>query len=85
VFSWRDGHLEAQFTGAPPRIKPSVFEQDGPGRFHVVSGRERGERLEVVRDGSGAVVKLYWATYPITTSHSSPGRRATNRPFPPCG
>ena len=50
VFSWRDGHLEAQFTGAPPRIKPSVFEQDGPGRFHVVSGRERGERLEVVRD-----------------------------------
>jgi CubicO group peptidase (beta-lactamase class C family) len=66
VFSWRDGHLEAQFTGAPPRIKPSVFEQDGPGRFHVVSGRERGERLEVVRDGSGAVVKLYWATYPIT-------------------
>jgi hypothetical protein len=66
VFSWRDGHVEAQFTGAPPRIKPSVFEQDGPGRFHVVSGRERGERLEVVRDGSGAVVKLYWATYPIT-------------------
>ena len=66
VFSWRDGHLEAQFTGAPPRIKPSVFEQDGQGRFHVVSGRERGERLEVARDGSGAVVKLYWATYPIT-------------------
>ncbi len=66
VFAWRDGHLEARLTGAPPRIKPSVFEPEGPGRFRVVSGRERGERLEVVRDEAGAVVKLYWATYPFT-------------------
>ena len=66
VFSWRDGHLEAQIPGAPERVKPSVFEQEGPGRFRVATGRERGERLEVVRDESGAVVKLYWATYPFT-------------------
>ncbi len=66
VLGWRDGHLEAHAVGAPARVKPSVFEQEGPGRYRVVSGRERGERLEVVRDESGTVVKLYWATYPFT-------------------
>jgi hypothetical protein len=66
VFTWQDGRLEARLADAPPRVKPSVFEQDGPRRFHVVSGRERGERLEVVRDEAGAVFKLYWATYPFT-------------------
>jgi CubicO group peptidase (beta-lactamase class C family) len=68
VFSWLDGHLEAQQVGASARVKPSVFEPEGSGRYRVVSGRERGERLEVVRDGSGAVAKLYWATYPFTRS-----------------
>jgi CubicO group peptidase (beta-lactamase class C family) len=66
VFAWREGRLEARLVDAPARIKPSVFESEGPGRFRVVSGRERGERLEVVRDDSGGVVKLYWATYPFT-------------------
>jgi hypothetical protein len=66
VFTWRDGHLEARLAGAPARVKPSVFEQEGPGRYRVASGRERGERLEVVRDDSGTVVRLYWATYPFT-------------------
>jgi CubicO group peptidase (beta-lactamase class C family) len=66
VFSWRDGRLEARLADAPARVKPSVFEQEAPGRYRVVSGRERGERLDVARDGSGAVVKLYWATYPVT-------------------
>ena len=66
VFSWRDGRLEAQVVGASARVKPSLFEQEAPGRFRVASGRERGERLEAVRDNSGAVVKLYWATYPFT-------------------
>lgn len=64
VFSWRDGRLEARLTGS--RQKPSVFAAEAPGRFRVVSGRERGELLEVVRDDSGAVVRLYWATYPFT-------------------
>jgi CubicO group peptidase (beta-lactamase class C family) len=66
VFLWRDGHLEARIPGAPPRVKPSVFEPEGPDLYRVVTGRERGERLEVVRDGSGAIVKVYWATYPLT-------------------
>ena len=44
------------------------FEPEGEDRFRTVSGRERGEVLRVVRDESGAVVKLYWATYPFTRS-----------------
>jgi CubicO group peptidase (beta-lactamase class C family) len=66
VFGWRDGHLEARLTGASARVKPSVFDQEAPGRYRVASGREHGELLEVVRDESGAVAKLYWATYPLT-------------------
>ena len=66
VFSWRDGHLEARRVGAPARARPSVFEADGRDAYRVSSGRERGERLEVVRDEAGAVDRLYWATYPFT-------------------
>jgi hypothetical protein len=51
---------------APPEREPSVFEPEGDDRFRVVSGRERGEVLRVVRDEDGDVVKLYWATYPFT-------------------
>jgi hypothetical protein len=66
VFSWRDGKLEARQATAPPEREPSVFEQEGDDRFRTVSGGERGEALRVVRDDQGAVVKLYWATYPFT-------------------
>jgi CubicO group peptidase (beta-lactamase class C family) len=66
VFSWRNGKLEARVATAPPEREPSVFEQEGEDRFRTVSGGERGEALRVVRDDSGAVVKLYWATYPFT-------------------
>ena len=66
VFRWREERLEASARRAPARVKPSVFAADGPGRYRVVSGRERGELLEVVRDERGTVVKLVWATYPFT-------------------
>jgi CubicO group peptidase (beta-lactamase class C family) len=66
IFSWRDGKLEARFAAAPPEREPSVFEQEAEDRFRVVSGRERGEVLRVVRDDQGEVVRLYWATYPFT-------------------
>jgi CubicO group peptidase (beta-lactamase class C family) len=66
VFSWRRGKLEARLATAPAEREPSVFEPDGEDRFRTVSGRERGEVLRVVRDEDGAVVKLYWATYPFT-------------------
>ena len=66
IFSWRGGMLEARLAAAPPERQPSVFEQEGDDRFRVVSGRERGESLRVVRDEAGEVVRLYWATYPFT-------------------
>jgi CubicO group peptidase (beta-lactamase class C family) len=66
IFSWRGGKLEARLADAPPEREPSVFEPEGDDRFRVVSGRERGESLRVVRDENGEVVKLYWATYPFT-------------------
>ena len=66
IFSWRGGKLEARLADAPPERDPSVFEPEGDDRFRVVSGRERGETLRVVRDENGEVVKLYWATYPFT-------------------
>jgi CubicO group peptidase (beta-lactamase class C family) len=66
VFSWRHGKLEARLATAPIEREPSVFEQEGDDRFRTFSGGERGEVLRVVRDEGGAVVKLYWATYPFT-------------------
>jgi len=68
VFSWKDGNLVAEIPGAPPRVKPSVFEQTGPTSFRVVSGRERGERLRVEGE------RLIWAGYPFTRSQeTTPG------------
>jgi hypothetical protein len=66
VFAWRHGRLEARLATAPPEREPAVFEPEGEDRFRTVSGRERGELLRVVRDDEGAIVKLYWATYPFT-------------------
>jgi CubicO group peptidase (beta-lactamase class C family) len=66
IFSWRSGKLEARLADAPPEREPSVFEQEGEDRFRVVSGRERGETLRLVRDEGGEVVRIYWATYPFT-------------------
>ena len=66
IFSWRKGKLEARPAEAPPEREPSIFEREGEDRFRVVSGRERGEVLRVVRDEQREVVRLYWATYPFT-------------------
>lgn len=66
IFAWRQGKIEARLATAPPEREPSVFEPEGDDRFRTVSGQERGEVLRVVRDEAGAIVKLYWATYPFT-------------------
>ena len=66
VFSARDGQLEAKAAAAPRSRPPSVFAQESPDSFRVVSGRETGEVLRVVRHADGSVDKLYWATYPVT-------------------
>ena len=64
VFSFREGKLQARAVGSI--LDPAVFEPIGPDRYRTVSGRERGELLEVVRDQEGRPEKLTWATYPLT-------------------
>jgi hypothetical protein len=66
VVSWRAGRLEARAVAAPPARAPAVFAPEGTDLWRTVSGREAGELLRVVRDGSGTVVRLHWATYGFT-------------------
>ena len=66
LIGFRNGRLELRDPTAAPSLPPSVFEPTGDDRYRGVSGPEEGELLEVVRDGSGQVTKLYWATYPLT-------------------
>jgi CubicO group peptidase (beta-lactamase class C family) len=66
VIRVRSGRLELRDPNAVPSLPPSVFEPAGNDRFRGASGPEEGELLEIVRDESGQVIKLYWATYPLT-------------------
>ena len=66
VFWWEGGRLHARPAESDKPRHISVFEPEGPDRFRVMEGRERGELLEIVRSDDGAVEKLYWATYPAT-------------------
>ena len=77
VFAVRRDRLEAKSASGEGR--PSVFEPDGPDRFRTVSGPEHGELLRVVRDESGAPVKLYWATYPFLRTPELFGASAAQR------
>ena len=71
VLSWRGGRLEAKLLGGVPGRDTSYFEPEGEDRYRSVEGRERGEVLRVVRDGDGAVEKLYFATYPLRREPST--------------
>jgi CubicO group peptidase (beta-lactamase class C family) len=65
-FWWEGGRLRARPQGTDlPRLV-SIFAPDGADAFRVAEGRERGERLLVVRRDDGSIEKLYWATYPVT-------------------
>jgi CubicO group peptidase (beta-lactamase class C family) len=66
VIRVHDGRLELRAATAEPSLPPSTFEPAGDDRYRGISGPEEGELLEVVRDESGQVTKLYWATYPLT-------------------
>jgi len=69
------GRLEARGAGSAAWLPPTVLEPDGPDRYRVVSGPERGERMRVVRDADGTPVKLYLATYPLTREPRAFGDR----------
>lgn len=66
VFWWEGGSLRARPEESEIERHVSVFAADGPDRFRVAEGRERGELLRIVRAGDGSIEKLYWATYPVT-------------------
>lgn len=66
TFRWRDGALEAQPAGAARGKFVSRFAQEGPDRFRVATGRERGEALLVVRAADATVSHMLWATYAFT-------------------
>jgi CubicO group peptidase (beta-lactamase class C family) len=66
VLSYVGGRFQAELVKGPAGRRVSWFEQETADHFRVVEGRERGEQLRVVRDDTGAVVKLYFATYPVT-------------------
>ena len=65
VFTVREGRLWCEVRGGGPLFE-SRFAPDGPDRFRVDLGRERGEALELVRDDAGQVVRMYLATYAVT-------------------
>jgi len=67
-FHWREGRLESRAADAPADRPPAVFEPvDGrPDLLRTASGREAGELLRLTRDGTGAVVRMHWATYRLT-------------------
>ena len=65
VFLVRDGRLWCSVRGAGALFE-SRFIQDGPDRFLVDLGRERGEALEVERDETGRIARMYLATYAVT-------------------
>ena len=71
VLSWRKGRLEAKLLGGVPGRDTSYLDPEGEDRFRSVEGRERGELLRVVRDSTGKVEKLYFATYPLRREPST--------------
>jgi CubicO group peptidase (beta-lactamase class C family) len=68
VFSWRDGRLSARAADDSSGRPPAVFVPvDGStDLLRTESGREAGELLRLTRNGSGAVVRMHWATYRFT-------------------
>jgi CubicO group peptidase (beta-lactamase class C family) len=72
-FEWRSGSLEARRPGRTAAVR-TLFEREAEDVYRTVSGRERGERLRIVRDETGEPIKLYWATYPFTRTAAPLGR-----------
>ena len=71
VFSLRGGRLQARLVDGAPGRDTSYFERLDVDRWRAVEGRERGELLRVIRDESGSIEKLYFATYPLTRAAST--------------
>ena len=65
TFVVRDGSL-CSYLVPGDALSETRYVQEGTDRFRAVEGRECGELLEVGRDESGRVDRLYFATYAVT-------------------
>ena len=65
--------MKSRWAGAAEWVPWTRFERVEGDRFRTVFGRERGEPLELVRDGDGRVTRMYWATYPFARKHEITG------------
>jgi CubicO group peptidase (beta-lactamase class C family) len=65
VLEIREGELWMRVAAGTP-LDDTRFAREDDATFRAVEGRERGERLELVRDAEGALTRLYFATYAVT-------------------
>jgi CubicO group peptidase (beta-lactamase class C family) len=65
VLEVREGELWMRVASGTP-LDDTRFAREDESTFRAVAGRERGERLELVRDAEGTLTKLYFATYAVT-------------------
>ena len=82
VLTWRDGRLRLELVNGPAGRNVSWLVPEAEDRWRIVEGRELGEVLRVVRDGGGAPVKLYVATYPLTRTAAAFGADASGMILP---
>ena len=78
VFSHRDGRFQAELVNGPAGRRVSWFERESP----ICSASSRvasAGTLRVVRDDAGAVLKLYFATYPVTRAPQTFGNSVGDR------
>ncbi len=66
VFEVRRDELWSRVVALPGGRADTRFERVADDLFLAVQGRERGERLEVVRDEGGWVRRMYFVSYPVT-------------------
>jgi CubicO group peptidase (beta-lactamase class C family) len=65
VLEVREGELWMRVAAGTP-LDDTRFTREDASTFRAVAGRERGERLELVRASDGSLEKLYFATYAVT-------------------
>jgi CubicO group peptidase (beta-lactamase class C family) len=65
VLEVREGELWMRVAAGTP-MDDTRFAREDTSTFRAIGGRERGERLELVRAADGSLEKLYFATYAVT-------------------
>jgi hypothetical protein len=77
VLAWQSDRLRLELVDGPTGRNVSWLTREADDRWRTVEGRELGELLRVTRDGDGAPVKLYVATYPLTRAPAAFARDAS--------